>query len=175
MNNGKWIKGFSLIELLTVVSLLGILAATSVPAYDYIMNRKRLEMATEDLYNLMILAHSQSLERQSNYYISFKGGANWCYGVDDTAACDCSIANDCQVGGIETVKKSTDYNNISLAVTGFSGGGIPYVQFEGLRGIASSSGSVTLSLSGLSTTMTSNKIGLVSLCSNQIASYTSCP
>ena len=107
--------------------------------------------------------------------MSFNTGTPWCYGIDDTASCNCAIADDCQVDGIETVKRSTDYKDISLSLSGFSTGlGDPYVEYEGTRGVASASGKAILSSSGLSTTVNSNKIGLITTCSDTVASYMSC-
>lgn len=158
-----------------VISILGILVALGIPAYDYIIVRKQVEHATEDLYYYLKAAHSESLKFQAPYYVSFNNSATWCYGLSDTTSCDCTVAGSCTVDGIETVKRSTDYNNnITLAATGFSGGNVPFVQFEGLRGVASSTGSINISIGGVSSTVALNRIGLATVCSDQVASFISC-
>lgn len=169
-------QGLTLIELMMTVAVLGLMAALASVSYETLINKKRVKQATEVIYSDLKFAHSESIKRQSNIYVSFKSGTAWCYGIDDTAACDCSTANDCQIDGVEKVINSTDFSGTSLALTGFTtGGGEVYVQYEGIRGVASDSGSLTITRMGKSATVKSNKIGLIENCSNDLVTYNICP
>lgn len=172
----KLFKAFTIIEALTVITILGILLAVATTSYQTLIERKRLKSATETLYGDLKFIRSESMKRQADLYVSFQAGANWCYGVDDTAACDCGTANDCQIDGAEKVVRSTDYREVSMALTGFTtAGGNRYIQFEGIRGVASDSGSVTFSLNAKTVVLSTNKMGLVQTCSNKLVSYNACP
>lgn len=169
-------RGVTLVELLTAVAVLGIVMAIAAPSFQNTINKKRIKDATETLYADLKHTHSESIKRQANLFVSFQSGANWCYGVDDSAACDCSTSNDCQIDGVEKVIRSSDFSGTTMSFSGFtSGGGFVYVQYEGIRGVASNSGTVTFSRAGFSSTLSSNKLGLLDTCSNDLVTYLSCP
>lgn len=61
-------KGFSLVEIMMVIAILGVLAAIAIPAYqDYIVKAKRGEVKTE------MMAIAQNLQR---YHVANKSFAN---------------------------------------------------------------------------------------------------
>lgn len=176
MRVANTLKGISLIEFMIGLAILGIITAGTVASFQPLLEKKRVKKATEELYNDIKFAHSESLKRQSNLYISFQSGADWCYGIDDAGACDCTTANDCQFDGVEKVVKSTDFPGTSFALTGFTtSGGITYLEFEGVRGVATNSGSVTFSRNPYSATVSVNRLGLTDNCSNTLVTYNACP
>jgi type IV fimbrial biogenesis protein FimT len=170
-------SGFSLFEVLITITIVALLLGLGVPSYNKFVVQKRLRLVSEDFYNYMKIAQSQSQNKQQNFYLSLKTGANWCYGLSDLANCDCSVANSCTVDGIQTIKSPLDYSGQAptLVTTGFTGGAsTPYILFDGKRGTANASGSAGFSLSGLSTTINVNKQGLGVICSNTVSGYSSC-
>jgi len=66
-------RGFTLVELLVVISLLAILAAIGVPAYGYLMNGQRLRAVESMLTGTLWLARSEAIKR--NDEVSFKAEA----------------------------------------------------------------------------------------------------
>jgi type IV pilus assembly protein PilE len=67
-------RGFSLIELLVVLVMLGILAALAMPAYQQHVIRTRRSEAHSALLKLMM--QQERFHTQNNTYIAFSSGSN---------------------------------------------------------------------------------------------------
>lgn len=86
-------KGFTLLELMIVIALIGIIAALAMPSYQRMIERNRLKEAAEALKSDMQLARTESIKRSQDVIVTRTTGNNgaWCYGFNDTAiACDCT-------------------------------------------------------------------------------------
>ena len=163
--------GFTLIEALVSISILGILLAMAIPAWDNFIQQKRLISATEALQDTFRLAHSESVTHQATITVSFVVGANWCVGLSDVGNCNCNTAGSCLIKGVQRVFGSTTYLGVSFTAAGFAG---TNVQYDGARGVASDSGNITLTNGNYSTSLTNNRTGLVSICSDTVAGYSGC-
>ncbi len=75
MTNNKFSKGFTIIELLIVVAIIGILAAVAVPAYFNHILRSRQADAYHNL--LDIKAAEEMFNSQYNRYGSFADGSTF--------------------------------------------------------------------------------------------------
>lgn len=101
-------KGFSLIEILVAMGLIGILAAIAVPAYDNYRDTANLTVLKSDAGNaykamhaynavqssfcgdldtlgLKAIKDSQTYTQSSGYFVGF--------GADETTACNTPVAN----------------------------------------------------------------------------------
>lgn len=75
-------KGFSLIELIIVVVIIGIIATIGVPSYQGMMERGRITSASNNLLGAMQLARSEAATRRTNVTVCASGGQNACSGND---------------------------------------------------------------------------------------------
>lgn len=126
------VRGFTLLELMVTITVLGILVSLAVPSYSSLINRNRVRNAAEQMRSDFSLARSESLRRSSNVTLSFTrsaDGATWCYGMNTGGSCDCTAttgANVCALdveGGvrIRRVVDSAAYRGVSMSSLTYSG------------------------------------------------------
>ncbi len=126
-------KGFTLIELMVTVSVLGILAAIAVPAFSQWLPRYRLKNAARDIYSNMQLAKLGAIKQNSD----------WAIHLDETSntyrVCSSDGGDGDWTDGDETVEKTVNlpdyesgvaygHGNATKEVTGgsFDSGGTTY-------------------------------------------------
>ena len=95
--------GFTLIELMITVAIVGILAAVAYPAYTDQINKGRRTECRSGLYQS--LQQQERYYTQFNQYVSFTSGSSTAktqaFSGDDPAKSACTIgAVQCVVGGI---------------------------------------------------------------------------
>ncbi|MBW1729724.1 MAG: GspH/FimT family pseudopilin [Deltaproteobacteria bacterium] len=66
-----WARGFTTLELLCALMMLGILAALAFPAFSNWMPTYRLKAATQDLFSNLQLAKATAIEKGCNCAICF--------------------------------------------------------------------------------------------------------
>jgi type IV fimbrial biogenesis protein FimT len=110
--------GFTLLETMITVAIIGIIAALAVPSYQDMIERDRLKQAVESLKSDVQFARTQAIKRSENVIVSrITGNAgSWCYGLarknpPSKTSCDCT----------ETVTTDNDYCDIKIVSgTGFN-------------------------------------------------------
>ena len=97
-------KGFTLIELMIVVAIIGVLAAIAYPSYEsYIVKSKRADMMSE-LQNVASNLQSEKLA-QGKYSNALKTGLTGDYPRQGTALYTVSIGNEAGVTGTDLTDK----------------------------------------------------------------------
>ena len=97
-------KGFTLIEVMIVVAIIGILAAISYPSYQrYVIKTKRADMMTE-MQNIASQIESRKLA-QGSYSNALVTGLGGDYPNQGTALYSVTIGNVTGVSGTELTSK----------------------------------------------------------------------
>jgi prepilin-type N-terminal cleavage/methylation domain-containing protein len=173
--------GFTFIELLVAMTVLALLLGVIIQSFDGMLSRQRLSAAAENMFDTLMVARSESINRNTDIFIGVTDGSTWCYGMDDTAVCDCGTSNDCQVDSNEHVYSSADYKDITLA-SSFTQASDKYFVFNPRRGMPEDAsgtlrnGSVTFTNSNADElTVEVSAVGRMKLCSDSgFKGYAAC-
>jgi type IV fimbrial biogenesis protein FimT len=86
--NGTYQAGFTLVELMAVVSILSIVLALAAPSFTAFSASQRLRGASTDLVTTLLAARSEAIKRNAEVTVSAAvvgGSANWGRGWTATA------------------------------------------------------------------------------------------
>ena len=73
-------QGFTAIEMMIVVFIVGILTAIAAPAMTQMIRNQRVKTAAFDLNATLVLARSEALKRNLNVVITPNNSADWTQG-----------------------------------------------------------------------------------------------
>jgi len=181
-------KGFTLIELMTVVVVLAIIATIAVPGMGNLLESNKLRGATGQIFADIQFARSEAIKRNSNISVSVSsnGSSFWCYGLADAANCDCTITDPTAAGACALLESGTlvlkvghsnDFGGVLL--TSPTGSYQTVATFDPIRGIATTTGSVTLmTANNLETRVEISALGKIDACSpvgaKNVAGFSQC-
>jgi len=174
-------QGYTLVEMLVVLAIVGVLAATGIPSFSDSVTRKRVTGATEGIYGLLLQAKADGPIRDTNMSFNTNAGATpWCAGYSVTPNCDCTITTSCLVDVAGTnvlqILNGTQYSGVSITENFATGGG---TTFNRIRGSASQAGTVTVSSGNWQLNIVISTDGRTRVCNpndatSSIAGYISC-
>jgi type IV fimbrial biogenesis protein FimT len=159
-------SGFTLVELLIVIAIIGIIAGLAVPSYQGMIERNRLKQVVESLKSDLQLARARAIKSSENVIVSRKTGnaGTWCYGLarknpSSKTSCDCAQAD----------TSASDYCDIKIV----SGSGFNTINmnsansnstFDFRRGTIGNNG-VTFSTANYAARVVFSAVGRVRICS----------
>ena len=115
-------SGFTMVELMIVITVLGISLALAIPSYQDIVQKRAATNAAEQVATFLRVARSEAVKRNINISATFDNTATpFCAGIDDSsAACDCRDATACRItqGTTNTdwTLNGNDYENLAAPV-----------------------------------------------------------
>lgn len=147
------VRGFTIMELVSAVSILGILCLIAIPAFSSWLPEYKLKSAARDLYSNMQLARMMSIKNNGTYRVIFDTSENGSYRIespDGTTERSISFLNYDKGGGIgfglgvatKSVGSSMPEDGVSYQnnKTSFTprgiGSGMGYAYIENNRGTA---------------------------------------
>lgn len=75
-------KGFTIIELMIAVAIVGILAAIAMPSFTYSIQNNRVKTAATDMHISLLLARSEAIKRNDDVILAPATGG-WQITYDD--------------------------------------------------------------------------------------------
>ncbi|HEX4870842.1 MAG TPA: GspH/FimT family pseudopilin [Nevskiaceae bacterium] len=187
MNRYRRPRGFTLVELMVALAVLGIVAALATPSFLTLIANNRLKSAAEQIRSDIALARSEAVKRNQVITLRFTrtSATQWCYGLRAATACDCtettaSEADYCFLdldgsgNRLPAVVSSSRFGNIQIEAAPFGTAGL---SFSPVRPTLTSGGATLSSpqASG-SLRITASGPGRVRFCtpSGQLSGYPSC-
>lgn len=77
---GQAARGFTIVELLITVTVLGILAAVALPSFGNFVRDQRVKTAISDVYATFIYARSEAIKRAADVQVVPNSTTNWAQG-----------------------------------------------------------------------------------------------
>ena len=128
-------RGVTLIELVTVMVIIGILAALSIPGFGTWMAHYRLRTAARDVVNAMRTAQMRAVSFNMRYGVAFDSANKQFQLYRDSGGLQVE-------GALNALPKGVTYNAITGLPTD-GPGGLPFISFFP-NSTASAGGSITL-------------------------------
>lgn len=126
-------SGFSLMELLVVVAIMGIILAIASPSYSRFMNREKVASVTEELSSTLTLVRSNAIKSGMPVFICASNDGESCSGQWDEGWLAFRDENrDSNFGAEDTVVLKRDFgsSNTEVAITSLAGDDVDKVSYN---------------------------------------------
>jgi type IV fimbrial biogenesis protein FimT len=120
-------NGFTLIELMVVISILAVLASLAAPSMSKLIATQRLRSAAGDMHLALVKARSEAVKRNKDVTISPEGG-NWAAGwsiLDPEGGAALDVR-----GPTSSVTVTTSATSVIYRATGRASAAVPKIVFS---------------------------------------------
>ena len=183
-------SGFTLIELIVVMTVLAIAITLATPTWEQVSQKRKLTNATEQVAALLVVAQSEAQKRNEAVSLTFDrdGSQQWCVAaVLSEEGCDCmetdtSSDQFCTIDGTANSIEASVFPSLKM-IAAIDTTGDSLITFDPVRGILNPLGD------GLQLTFESSRgyyrlkltigpTGLLSICnpvvSKAVSGYPAC-
>lgn len=157
-------RGFTLVELLVTIAVAAILVSLAAPSFSSFIDKYRVKRAADTLSAFLINTKTEAIKRNAPVRAVFQSadsGATWCVGMTTANTCDCTVANACQIDGVDRLVRSGDFRDIVLNNPADDA----MFTFTPQRGTANSGNAQVQSEGGLQVRVVVTGTGRIRLCS----------
>jgi prepilin-type N-terminal cleavage/methylation domain-containing protein len=138
--------GFTLIEVLLSVTLIGMLVALSLPVYETFVRRNDLDLTTQSIASM--------LRRAETYARAVSGDSVWSVEIQSSTAT--------LFQGTNFASRNTAFDETTTIPSSITPGGLSEIQFTKLSAAPNATGTITLTSTANSTrTIAINAKGMV--------------
>ena len=161
--NKKKVLGFTLVELMITIAIVGILASMAVPSFQKMIERNRLKEVAEGLKSDLMWMRTEAIKQSCDLKIDFDN-AVWDYTIyQPDATCSCPAdGSDCNI----KVITGSQFQNVTMGTASFMPGGISVVAFDFRRGTTNNNGGVILNTANYQLKVIVSQTGRVRVCSS---------
>ena len=128
------LSGLTLLELLITVAIIVLLVSFGAPTINSIQKSIQLKAAAEGSYFAFQQARVAAITKNIDVTVAIKSGEKWCAALSDGGVCDCAVALECTLDGVEHKIYSADYRFVSIDKVTFGANSVAV--FDANRGLA---------------------------------------
>jgi len=128
------LSGLTLLELLITISILMLVVTLGSPAINSIQKNMQLKGAAQSSYFAFQQARVAAITKSIDVTVAIRPGESWCAALSDSGVCDCAIAYECTLDGVEYKVDFADYRFVSIDKVTFGADNVAV--FDANRGLA---------------------------------------
>ncbi|MFQ3192036.1 MAG: prepilin-type N-terminal cleavage/methylation domain-containing protein [Paraglaciecola sp.] len=167
--------GLTLLELLVTISIIVLLVSLGAPAINSIQKNMQLKGAVQSSYFLFQQARVAAITKNIDVTIAIRSGKKWCAALSDSGVCDCAIAYECILDGVEYKVDFVDFRFVTISKVKFGVNSVAV--FDANRGLAiGHAGSIVFTDGAKNLKLILSNMGRIRICAvgSSIGGYKAC-